>query len=189
MPVLPLEPFLFPDDLFTTPLREDDTASRWWVLHTKPRAEKTLARRFRQRGASFFLPLYNRQWRNRGRLFSSYLPLFSGYLFLHGEGARALDPQESRMVAQCLSAPAQEELQADLSRLYQLIASGAPLTPEERLEPGALVEITSGPLAGLTGKVIRSAAGRRFVVQVNFLQKGASVLLDHFALQALAVPA
>ena len=37
--------------------------------------------------------------------------------------------------------------------------------------------------AGLKGKIIRVATGRRFVVQVDFIQQGASVVLDDFAVQ------
>jgi len=44
------------------------------------------------------------------------------------------------------------------------------------------VEIQSGPLAGLRGKVLRSASGWRFVVTIDFIQQGASVLLDDFNL-------
>jgi hypothetical protein len=47
---------------------------------------------------------------------------------------------------------------------------------------GAVVDITSGPLEGLRGTIIRSASGRRFVVRVDFIQQGASVLLEDFAL-------
>jgi transcription antitermination factor NusG len=81
-------------------------------------------------------------------------------------------------VVQPLRVVGQEELWHDLAQIYRLIASGAPVMPEERLFPGALVEISSGPLAGLKGKILRAASGSRFVVQVDFIQRGASVLLD-----------
>ena len=71
---------------------------------------------------------------------------------------------------------------SDLRQINQLIASGAPITPEERLTPGVSVEIRSGPLAGLKGKILRTASGRRFVVEVDFIQQGASVLLEDYCL-------
>ena len=58
----------------------------------------------------------------------------------------------------------------------------APITPEDRLQSGMKVEVRSGALAGLRGTVLRTAAGRRFVVQVDFIQRGASVELDDFML-------
>jgi ribosomal protein L24 len=48
--------------------------------------------------------------------------------------------------------------------------------------PGDVVEISSGPLAGLTGTIVRTATARRFVVTVDFIQQGASVLLDDHTL-------
>jgi transcriptional antiterminator RfaH len=73
----------------------------------------------------------------------------------------------------------------DLRQVRQLIASGAPVTREERLTAGTPVEIHEGPLAGLRGTILRGASGRRFVVQVNFIQQGASVLLHDSCLYAL----
>src|SRR5438552_12553615 len=68
MPLLPLEPFVFPDDLLEQPAAASEESGRWWVLHTKPRAEKSLARRLLRSTTPFFLPLCKRQWRHRGRL-------------------------------------------------------------------------------------------------------------------------
>ena len=70
-------------------------------------------------------------------------------------------------------------------RFHRLISAGIPITPEGRLTSGMMVEITSGPLAGLKGKILRSASGQRFVVQIDFIQRGASVVLDDFTLAKL----
>ena len=51
-------------------------------------------------------------------------------------------------MARVLPVEDQRRLHADLARVYCLIATGAPLAPVERLQPGAPIEITSGPLAG-----------------------------------------
>ena len=66
-----------------------------------------------------------------------------------------------------------------------MIDSGEPLTPEARLEPGQLVRIRSGVLVGLEGVVIRRANETRLLVAVNFLQRGASVLVDDCQLEQL----
>jgi transcription antitermination factor NusG len=52
-----------------------------------------------------------------------------------------------------------------------------------------MVEITSGPLAGLRGRILRSASGQRFVVQIDFIQRGASVELDDFTLTRVDIHA
>ena len=55
-------------------------------------------------------------------------------------------------------------------------------------ELAARVGFRSGPLAGLKGKIVRASSGKRFVVQVDFIQKSASVLLDDFTLAAVESP-
>jgi transcription antitermination factor NusG len=76
----------------------------------------------------------------------------------------------------------QEALWNDLQQVQRLIATGAPLLPENGLAPGMKVDIRQGPLAGLRGKIVRTASGQRFVVEVDFIQRGASVLLEDFTL-------
>jgi transcription antitermination factor NusG len=187
MPMLPPEPNQYPENLFTA--APEAFGSRvWWVLHTKPRQEKSLARHLLQAAIPFYLPVVARRSVIRGRVFLSHVPLFSSYLFLLGEREDRLAALATKRVVQTLEVPEQEGLWRDLRQVSRLIASGAPITPEERLQPGALVEIKSGPLAGLRGQILQVRSGRKFVVQVDFIQKGASVLLDDFNLVPLGEP-
>ncbi len=186
MPLLPLEPFVFPDDLLDQsdqPAAAQEGSAPWWVLHTRPRAEKSLARRLLRATTPFFLPLCKRQWRHRGRLLCSYVPLFPGYVFLRADSQLVFKTLETNLVARVLPVPDQAQLHGDLARVYCLIASDAPLTPEERLKPGALVEITSGPLAGLDGKVLRRGKQLKFIVEVQFLQSGVSVEIESWMIE------
>ena len=45
------------------------------VLHTRARAEKSVARAALRHGIAFFLPLHKRRWRDKGRTFTSCVPL------------------------------------------------------------------------------------------------------------------
>jgi transcription antitermination factor NusG len=184
MPLLPLETFVFPPDLFTGPSSgHADGANCWWALHTRPRAEKSLARRLLARDIPFFLPLYQRQARVRGRLFCSHLPLFPGYLFLRGEGQFRLAALETNLVVRVLPVVDQDQLQKELTHVYQLVASGAPLSPEDQLQPGRRVEVTAGPLIGLEGKVLRRGKRLKFFVEVQLLQRGVSVEVESWMIQ------
>ena len=127
MPLLPLEPYLFPDHLFNAPEWPSEADACWWVLHTRPRAEKSLARRFLDRRLSFFLPLHQRQWRNQGRRFCSHVPLFPGYVFLYGDGHARWEALRTNLVANVLPVADQDQLYADLTRVHQLMASSVPL--------------------------------------------------------------
>jgi transcriptional antiterminator RfaH len=188
MPLLGLEPFIYPEGLLESAAASTGP-TRWWALHTRPRAEKTLARRFLDHGVPFFLPVCTRQWRNRGRLFRSHLPLFPGYVFLHGDEATRLTALETNLVAHALAADDQQQLHADLHRVYQLITSGAPITSEERLEPGDLVEIVKGPFSGLEGKLIRRGTQLRLFVEVQFLRRAVSAEVETWMIRPLTAKA
>jgi transcription antitermination factor NusG len=181
MPILTAEPALYPENLFER-ARDEFGAARWWVLHTRPRQEKSLARRLHEQGIAFFLPLIPNRLRVRGRTLHSYLPLFGGYLFLHGRGEEHQLALATRRVARAIDVADQCRLWNDLRQIHRLIASGAAIRPEDQLEPGAPVMIQSGPLAGMRGVIVKSASGNRFIVRVDFIQRGASVLLEDGAL-------
>jgi transcriptional antiterminator RfaH len=189
MPLLPREPFVSPPTLLVDGPTEAAPPGRWWVLHTRPRAEKTLARRCLRRDVAYFLPVHKRQWRsNAGRLLSSYVPLFTSYLFLHGDDAARLVALETNLVVRCLAVDDQAQLYADLARVHQLIVADAPLTPEERLQPGDLVDIIAGPLTGLHGKVLRRGKQLKLLVEVQFLQRGVSTEIESWMLRPATPP-
>ena len=185
MPLLPLETCLEPADLLERPLTELQARGQWWLLHSRPRSEKALARKFVSRDLAFYLPLHHHQWRTRGRDFCSYLPLFPGYLFLHGDAEARLRALETNLIVRCLPVADQAQLHDDLIRVHRLIASGAPLMAEARLLPGSRVAIVAGPLAGLQGKVIRKGSKLKFLVEVHLLQQGVSVEVDSWMIQPL----
>ncbi len=185
MPILPMEPYMAPDDLFINPTVLELDSSDWWVLHTRPRAEKALARQFTARNLSFFLPLYQHQWRNRGRLFRAHLPLFPGYIFLRGDGDTRRSALETNQVVRTLPVADTTQLRSDLVRVYRMMQAGMLLAPEEQLLPGAAVEIIAGPLTGLEGKIIQRGKQMRFFVEVQLLQRGVSVEIEGWMIRLL----
>ena len=182
MPILASEPELFPEQLFDDLPQTDCGERLWWVVHTRPRQEKSLARELFRGEIPFYLPLIPRRRRYGRRVMTSHVPVFDGYVFLFAEPEERSEALAGRRILHTIRVPDQERLQSDLRQIQQLIASGAPLSPEERMVPGKAVEIRNGPLAGLRGTIFRRASRRRFVVQVDFIQRGASVLLDDFDL-------
>ncbi len=181
MPILAAETELYPENLFAEQPPELDGRA-WWVLHTRPRQEKSLARQLLDRQVPFFLPLIQRKNRLRGRVITSRIPLFTSYVFLLGSQQERLTALATHRVVMALAVPDQLRLWQDLRQIRQLIESGAPITAEDRLQTGMQVEIRSGPLMGLKGVILRTGSSRRFVVQVDFIQRGASVELDDFML-------
>lgn len=185
MPLLPLETYLAPEDLLDRPAGKLTTPGQWWVLHTRPRAEKALARKFLGRGLAFYLPLHRRQWRAGGRLFSSHLPLFPGYVFLYGDSRGRGLALGTNLVARCLAVAEQGQFYEDLARVHRLLLAGAALTPEERVVPGSPVELVAGPLAGLRGTVLRRGGRLKLLVEVQFLRRGVSAEVEAWMVRPL----
>jgi transcriptional antiterminator RfaH len=176
MPILHAETDRYPEELFEG-LAPPEPDARWWVLHTRPRQEKSLARDLLARGTSFFLPQIRRRSLIRGRAFTARIPLFPSYLFLLADDHQRVAALTTRHVVRTLRVVDQDQMWEELSQIQRLIGSGAPITPEDRLAPGSNVEICSGPLSGMRGTILRTGSARRFVVQVDFIQRGASVEL------------
>jgi transcription antitermination factor NusG len=185
MPLLPREPCIFPDGLLAAP--ESVSGFRWWVLHTRPRAEKSLARRLLPHHIPFFLPIYERSRRSRGRLLTSHLPLFPGYVFIKSDDTGRVRALETNLVANCIAVTDQQRMHGDLERVYRLMMSDAPLGPEGRLLPGSPVAIIRGPLAGLEGKVVRRGGRLTFFVEVELLQQGVSVEIESWMIEPTSV--
>ncbi len=183
MPIRPAEVALFPPNLLDDEQPPAVGGCVWWLLHTRPRQEKCLAEQLHRKGISFYLPLMTKRLLVRGRALVSQVPLFPGYLFLWGGDEERVAALATSRVVRSIAVADQRRLQHDLRQVNGLIRSGAPITPEERLQPGAVVEIRSGVLAGLKGKIVRVASGHKFVVEVDFIHRGASVLMDGFVLE------
>jgi transcription antitermination factor NusG len=179
MPILARELDMFPEDLLERPSLGREPNSRWWAMYTKSRHEKELMRRLRGLNIPFYTPLIPRSRRSAsGRTRTAYVALFAGYVFMYGgedDRTRALT---TNCVSRWLLAPNSVELTQDLRHMHRLIESGAPLSPEARLEPGTRVRVRSGPLAGIGGIIIQRQGCSRLYVAVNFLQQGASLLIE-----------
>ena len=177
MPLLAEEPMVFPPDLLRA--ASDDLDDRpWLVVHTRARTEKTLARHLYSAGIPYFLPLSRRQWRNQGRLHTSFLPLFPGYVFLKADNDQRLMALESRVIAQILKAPDPQQLEQDLLGVFRLIESGAEITPESGYIPGERVIVEDGSFAGVEGVVVRYATATRLVIQVRLINQAIAVDLE-----------
>jgi len=175
MPALPEEPSIFPPDLFSNGSFAGDSTRGWWVMRTKPRQEKAVAREHLQRAFSYFLPTTKRlRLGSRGES-SSHLPLFPGYLFSFVSDEERFEISRTGRLASFVAVPDQHKIWGELANLYELLGRGLNVHPVMRVHEGSRVTLRTGPLKGITGVVIRSSGRCRFVVRIDFLQAGAAV--------------
>lgn len=191
MPILNYEPDLFPESLLmedvegnVAPLFPAD--AKWWAVYTMSRQEKQLMRRLYARQIPYYSPLVARRFRSpNGRARTTYEPIFPNYVFLHVDEMQRQFAMTTKCISRCLVVPDPVELVRDLRRLQQLIATGAALTPETKIQAGDRVRVKSGPLKGIEGVVVRRESEVRLLVAVQYLQRGASVVLSDNSFEAI----
>jgi len=145
----------------------------WYAGYTAARHEKRVAEHFSQRGIEHFLPLYDtvHRW-NNGRHRVS-LPLFPGYIFVRialQERLRVLEvPGFVRLVG--FNALPQPLPESDVSKMRDALSQGVLAEPYPYLTAGTRVEVRSGPLAGLTGILLRRQNKYRVVISVDLIMQ------------------
>ena len=187
MPILELEPASYPMNLLDpqAEVRHDRATSgrQWWVMQTRPRQEKALARDLSSAEVPFYLPLTSQEHLIRGRVRLSYVPVLAGYLFLFGDLEERLRALRTNRIVRVLPVPEQDRLAAELMNLATLIAAEVPLTIERRLEAGQRVRVKRGGLAGLEGVILQRRGVNRLLIAVTYLQQGVSVEINDYMVE------
>lgn len=150
----------------------------WWVAHTKPRQEKSLAHDLIQSRVAYFLPMYEAKRTSRGRSWKTKLPLFPSYLFVCGQESERVASLKTGRVLATIPVPDQAKLVVELAAIQRLIVSGVGVDPYPALKRGSLCRVRSGPLQGIEGRVTQRQGATRFVVEVSILGQGAAVTID-----------
>jgi transcription antitermination factor NusG len=151
--------------------------TRWYAVYTAANHEKKAAAEFARRCVEFFLPLYSSVRRWQDRRVKLERPLFPGYLFVHlalQERLRVLQvPGVVRLVSfGNTAAPVPD---AEIERIRSILNQGVRTEPHPYMTRGRQVRVTSGPLAGLEGIIVRRKKGYRFVVSISLIQRAVAV--------------
>jgi transcription antitermination factor NusG len=174
MPLLPKEPEIHPETLFDVPPAQ----APWWVAHVRSRQEKSVARELLRAGVGYYIPQTEQVKRRGGRTFRSYLPLFSGYVFLRGTAEELGPARRHDAVVRVIEVPDQPLLHEELSQIRRLQLAGASLIPVVEYVPGDRVRIRDGVFAGYTGVVTRVKGRERLVLTVSLLRQSVAVEID-----------
>ncbi|MDQ6891338.1 MAG: hypothetical protein M3167_01485 [Acidobacteriota bacterium] len=184
MPLLKIEPEIFPSNILELGVREHP----WWVAHVRSRQEKALARYLRPLEVPFYVPQIENRQRRSGRNFVSHLPLLPGYVFFRGTAEQRLTALRSDLLVRVLEVSDQELLTDELSQLRALQEAGAPLVRLPELMVGDPVRIAEGPFAGYVGIVLRHQGRMRLVVSVSMLKQSVAVEFPRELLSPIAPP-
>ena len=186
MPIAPPVSSCWPANVFDQ-ASADESAAFWSAFQVRPRCEKRVSRELRKLDTvGYFLPFAEEKRTYQRRQVTVQNLLFPGYVFAFGSNDDVRSCRYTvRGIINHLQDPDQASLYSSLAALKKLIDEGSEVTAEQKLKPGMDVEIISGPLNGLRGKVIRNSRGLRFLVQLNFIQEAASVAVDGSMVRAV----
>ncbi len=153
---------------------------RWYALYTRPRHEKAVAEQLIKREMEAFLPVREvlSRWKDRRKLVQ--LPLFPGYVFVrtslvHKRRVVSTDGVVRMVSFQGTAAPIPDE---QIEAVREICLTKLPCDPYPYLTEGRWVRVIRGPLADLTGILVRRKGKHRLVVSIDILQQSVSVEID-----------
>ena len=153
---------------------------QWFAVYTCANHEKRVAAQLETRGVEHFLPLYRscRNWKDR-RVFLDW-PLFPGYLFVRFALTAQLRVLQVRGVVRLVGTHGQPSpiADGDIEALRAGIRGALRLEPHPYLRASSRVRILRGPLAGMSGILVRKKNLYRVVLSLDLIARSAAVEVD-----------
>jgi len=160
--------------------------ARWYAAYTCPRHEKFVAHQMSDHGIGCLLPLYRsvRRWKDRRKLLE--LPLFPGYVFLQIGLQDRLRVLRVPGVVNLVSfngkpAPLEDSEVEFLQRGY----ASERIKPHPFIKVGRRVRVSSGPMAGLEGVLVRKKDSCRVVLSIELIRRAVCVEVDESEVVAI----
>jgi transcription elongation factor/antiterminator RfaH len=152
----------------------------WYAIRAVPRHEKRVRDRLETRQVECFLPTMksHNRWKN-GQRPEIEVPLFPTYLFVRTTLQQRLTVLGTEGVNCFVGAAGTPWPIADQE--IEILQSALPrinCRPHHALTEGDKVKIIAGPLAGLSGIVLRDSGQFRVVLTVSVIMQGVSVEID-----------
>ncbi len=152
----------------------------WFAIWTRSRHEQMVREQLERKQVEAFLPTVTRwsRWKDRKKKID--WPLFPGYCFAR------FDPRDKLSVLKCTGvvniisfdtelAPIPE---SEINSIRQLVESDLAYDPCPMIHEGDMVQVTHGPLKGVSGRLVRKGTHARLVLSVEMIGQAVSVEVD-----------
>ena len=161
----------------------DAAVQNWYALHVRSRHEFVATSELGQKGVEVFLPSVSKQsrWKDRTKVVA--FPLFPGYVFVRivqaAEEFLKVIKTRGAVHFICLTPGHPTPVANDeIDALRTMLHSGASFDVYPRLTPGARVQVTRGPLAGVQGVLARRENGHEFCVNIDLLGRSVGLKIN-----------
>ena len=160
--------------------KQESSVTRWYVVYTRARHEKSVSAQLDRITIQNFLPLYEALHRWKDRRARVKIPLFAGYVFVRMALCNQLQVLQIPGVARLVSFDGQPVAvpEAELVALQRGLTSGVRVNPHPYLAAGRQVQITKGPFAGLKGVFVRRKGLCRVVVSLHVIKSSIALEME-----------
>ena len=152
------------------PLKKD-----WYVLHVKPRTEKKVMGHMRHYGFFAHLPTYTKITKVQRRKVRHELPLFPGYVFTKLWPDERLVILKTNLVVRTILVERPRTMIHQLRQISRASRAVPNLRPAQMCDVGDYVRVTSGPLYGTEGYVVRHGREMTLCLNIEILGVSAEV--------------
>ncbi len=169
---------LRPNMEFLTNCDQEMTANgEWYALRVRARAEYSIAESLEQRGFESFTPGWETHPNRRAKVVMT--AAFPGYIFARFSLHQMLRVMTTPGVQQVMgySRPTSVDVET-IDALKTAFANRMPVLPSAYIQHGEAVEVTKGPMRGVTGILVRAKDQCRLVIQIHILQRSVYTEVD-----------
>lgn len=165
--------------------------ARWFALYTSFRREKVVDRMLSQKGIISYLPLQKITRRYGRKVRSIEMPLMSCYIFVKITRSEYISVLETEHVIKFIRFSkdllAIPENQIEIIR--QVTGAGVPIDIESTLyKKGDMVEVISGSLAGIKGRLISIEGKKQLTVELIELGCSLRMAIDISLVRKINTP-
>ena len=160
--------------------REALATEDWHALYVRHQHEKAIEANLRRNDFEALTPAYSsiRKWKDRTRRLM--VPLFPGYVFLHGGlkfKSKILATPGVCSFVTFGGVPATIP-EAEIESIRRVTESSCAVEPHPYLKCGDRVRIISGQLTGIEGLLVRRKSSLRLVLSADMLERSIAVEID-----------
>ncbi|MBK8349068.1 MAG: UpxY family transcription antiterminator [Saprospiraceae bacterium] len=155
---------------------------RWFAVYTKYKCEKYVAEHLGKKQIEVYLPIITKTKRYTRKVKKYDVPLINCYVFVYIDKGQYLPTLETEYVLKFLRQgkdllaipPSEIEILKRVSGDVEEVEAIDRHSPE----PGEAVEVVSGHLAGMRGKILAKAGKKSFLVELKSIGFQLSINID-----------
>lgn len=164
------------------------TTYNWIAAYTNPRAEKKVLSHLEKNRITVYLPVIKKlkQWSDRKKWVEE--PLFRSYIFVRISEKEYLSVLNTPGIVRYITFSGKAAVIPDhqIETLKRLLANEQDLElVDEKFSMGDKIEVTAGPLMGLTGELVEYQSKRKVLIRIDHIDQ--SILINISAAYLKAV--